>query len=83
MNNEIKQLLLAPIYGGLLVLFLPIIVWPLLAQALWVHFSPRVKLFFRPAPIALGVAYFAGKPEDGGRESKAMEKLANEIASKR
>jgi hypothetical protein len=83
MNNEIKQLLLAPIFGGLLVLFLPIIVWPLLAQALWVHFSPRVKLFFRPAPVALGVAYLAGQPEEGTKENERMDKLASEIQEKR
>jgi hypothetical protein len=83
MTPELKKLLVSPILGGMLVLFLPIIVWPLLAQALWVHFSPRIKLFFRPAPVAMGVAYFAGKPEEGSRESKAMEKLADEIASKR
>ena len=83
MTPEMKKLLVAPFLGGLFVVFLPFIVWPLLAQALWVHFSPRIKLFFAPAPAHMGIAYFAGKPEEGKSEAPKLEKLAAEIDSKR
>jgi hypothetical protein len=83
MTPEMKKLLVSPILGGLFVVFLPFIVWPLLAQALWIHFSPRVKLFFRPAPVALGVSYFAGKPEEGKSDESKLDKLADEIHAKR
>jgi hypothetical protein len=84
MTTEMKKLLVAPIMGGLFVVFLPFIVWPLLAQALWVHFGPRIKLAFQPTPVAVGVAYFAGEGSEGKpTENEKMSTLAAEIDSKR
>ncbi len=84
MTPETKKLLLAPIFGGLFVLFLPIIVWPLLVQALWTHFSPKLKAAFRMAPVSPGVAYFAGDTTEGKPvENSKLDKLADEIANKR
>jgi hypothetical protein len=84
MTPEMKKLLVAPVLGGLFVVFLPFIVWPLLAQALWVHFGPRIKMAFHPRPVAVGVSYFAGDTKDGEPvESGKLDKLADEIDSKR
>ena len=84
MTPEMKKLLVSPILGGLFVVFLPFIVWPLLAQALWVHFSPRIKMAFHPRPVVVGVAYFAGEGKEGEpTENEKMDKLAAEIKSKR
>jgi hypothetical protein len=84
MTPELKKLLVSPILGGLLVVFLPFIVWPLMAQALWTHFGPRIKLFFHPAPVAVGVAYFAGEGKEGEpTENTKLDDLAKEIADKR
>jgi hypothetical protein len=83
MTPEMKKLLVAPIMGGLFVVFLPFIVWPLLAQALWVHFGPRIKLLFSPTPAHMGIAYFAGKPEEGKSGNAKLDKLIDEINQKR
>jgi hypothetical protein len=83
MTPEMKKLLVAPIMGGMFVIFMPAVVWVLIAQALWVHLSPKLKLAFRPAPVTLGVAYLAGQPEAGTKENKKLDELADEIASKR
>jgi hypothetical protein len=83
MTPEMKKLLVAPIMGGLFVVFLPFIVWPLLAQAIYKLLKEKYGHNLAPAPMAVGVAYFAGKPEEGSNGNAKLDKLADEIHSKR
>lgn len=83
MSPELKKLLVAPIYGGMLVLFLPLVVWFLLGEAIWVHLSKKFHDATAPLPMAGGIAYFAGKGEDGSSTNIKLDGLADEIARKR
>ena len=84
MTKEMKQLLVAPFIGGLFVVFLPFIVWPLLAHAIYKAIAKKYGHLTAPAPMAVGVAYFAGESKDGEpTKNEKLDDLAKEIAIKR
>lgn len=83
MTPEMKKLLVAPFIGGLFVVFLPFIVWPLLAQAIYKLLKEKFGHDLAPAPMAVGVAYFAGKGEGEKSDEPKLDDLAAEIDTKR
>jgi hypothetical protein len=84
MTKEMKQLIVAPFIGGLFVVFLPFIVWPLLAHAIYKAIAEKYGHMAAPAPMAVGVAYFAGEGKEGKPTSnEKLDKLADEIQEKR
>ncbi len=84
MTPETKKLLASPFLGALFVVFMPLIVWPLMAHAIYKRVREAMKGTPVVAPMAVGTAYFAGPTEEGKpRENAELDELAKEIADKR
>jgi hypothetical protein len=84
MTPEMKKLLVAPLMGGLFVIFMPAVVWVLIVQAIWQVLQKKLRPAMAPLPMTMGVAYFAGKGEsEPGPSNAKLDILANEIAEKR
>lgn len=84
----LAALLIAPILGGALVVFLPFIGFALTLYAVGKRLSSlavSLKHALAPSQMAAGEAYFAGKgePTEKPCADKALEELQKELDSKR